>query len=249
MASCVPNLVSNQRVYCNLLIIRADSGLNGPESAARFKGQRQDHESDIAGGQMCPPHILLCQLPFLAVELSRLELVVLADILAQLSSSADSSSAGTRAHDDFTEASGPTASGVIEVLVEARGATIVLHEAVEFAEDPGPHSYVLNLGNASLHLGGDWKSDQQHPAPMVTVSSADACVHETLRSPHDGASPFLQGNIMPLLFQSGEDASSVYPVVEDLRGLGFVSATKTPQVLVDGTKSLLTAYIQYSLAT
>lgn len=174
---------------------------------------------------MLPPHILLCELPCLAVELSRLELVVLADILVGLSSPADSASADAGAHDDLDKAGGLVAPSVLEVLVEARGATIVLHEAAEFAEDPGPHSYVLNLGTACLHLGGDGKSDEQHPAPMVTVSSADACVHETLRSPHDDGSRLLQGNIAPLLFRAGEDASSAYPTVEDLRGLGFVSTT------------------------
>lgn len=198
--------------------------MNGAESAASFKGQRRDHESDIAGGKIHPPHVLLCDLPRLAVELSRLELVVLADLVAGLSGPTKPVPADAVAFDDLAEADGRAAPTVLEVLVEARGATIVLHEAAAFAEDPGPHSYVLNLGKACLHLGGDGKSDEQHSAPMVTVSSADACVHETLRSAHGGGSRVVRGQFTPLLFRGGADGSAVYPLVEDLPGYGFVSA-------------------------
>lgn len=171
---------------------------------------------------MHPPHVLLCDLPRLAVELSRLELVVLADLVAGLSGPAESVPTNARTHDKLAEADGSTAPAALEVIVEARGATIVLHEAAAFAEDPGPHSYVLNLGKACLHLGGDGTSDEHHSAPLVTVSSADACVHETLRGSHNG-SLAARDQFMPLMFRSGGDGSAIYPLMEDLPRLGFVS--------------------------
>lgn len=172
---------------------------------------------------MSPPHVLLCDLPRLAVELSRLELVVLADLVAGLSGPAEPEPTCARTQDNFAEADGSTSPAALEVVVEAHGATIVLHEAAAFAEDPGSHSYVLNLGKARLHLGGDEISDEHHSAPLVTVSSADACVHETLRSSPDG-SVSARDQFMPLLFRSGGDGSAIYPLMEDLPRLGFVSA-------------------------
>lgn len=206
----------------------ADSGLNESTPPVTFGGHRQNVASDVARGNMSTPHVLFCCLPRLAVELSRLELVVLADILGTISPPSDSCSAVDSAGvpDNFGGEKVAAGHTAFEVLVEAHGATIVLHEAVAFAEDPGPHSYVLNLGSACLHLDGEAKSDRQHPTPMLTVSSGDVCVHEILRSSGDSRSRLPHGTFAgPLLFHDGKDTSLRCPSMEDLPGLGFVSAT------------------------
>lgn len=167
------------------------------------------------------PRVLLCVLPRLAVELSRLELVVLADVLAGVSPRRDHE-AGASSEDCPSYADG--ASKSLEVVVEARGATIVLHEAAEFAEDPGPHSFVLNLGSACLHVGGSDKPVEGSPAPLMTVSAGDLCVHETLRCPLSRRPRTSGGGRVdgPLLFFPGKRFSAC-PMVEDLPALGFVS--------------------------
>lgn len=196
-----------------------DSGLGEVPPPVGF-GDEQGGESGVIEEDSSSHQVLLCALPRVAVELSRLELVVLADILAGLSSPPDDS------RDDVTNSdkapSRPPAA--LEVLIEARGATIVLHEAAAFAEEPGPHSYVLNLGSACLHLGGSNKSVQGRPQPFVTVSSGDACVHETLRrSANDGSKlSGLERIAGPLLFLPGKEVL-VYLAIEDLPKIGFVS--------------------------
>lgn len=169
---------------------------------------------------------LLCELPCVAVELSRLEVVVLADILSGLSTPTESVS-DARCESPCSSDGGNAASspGRIEVHIEARGATIVLHEAMAFAEEPGPYSFVLNLGDACLHIGGGAGLDQQHhPAPMVTVSSGDIDLHETLRSCGHARPHFPRGQFTgPLLFPSQGDGSSRHSCMEDLPGFGFVS--------------------------
>lgn len=122
---------------------------------------------------------------------------------------------------------GTSLSTTLEVLVEVRGATIVLHEATEFAEDPGPHSFVLNLGSASLYLGGSDKA-VEGPAPLVTVSSGDVCVYESLRQPRDRSDSRREGVITgPLLFPP-ERGVTTYPSPEDLELLDFVSGSRPP---------------------
>lgn len=178
--------------------------------------------------------MILCDLPRLALELSRLELVVLVDILGALSPPTDSPPARSAPlHVDKRSSS-------LVVLVEARGATVVLHEAAAFAEEPGPHSYVLNLGSASLRLGGgDEASVEGHPAPLVTVSSGDACVHEIVRHSVDDGDRTIpsrrgQGDtnrkIAPLLFLPGHTVS-IYPSTEDLASIGFVSISSSISVM------------------
>ena len=172
------------------------------------------------------PRILFFVLPRLAVELSRLELVVLADVLAGFSPRPDGVADASSSRDHVSDApdADATPPHSLEVVVEARGATVVLHEAAAFAEDPGPHSFVLNLGGACLHVGGSEKSIEGNPAPLVTVSSGDVCVHETLRCSQSGRRSTAEGQRMdgPLLFLPGKRMSA-YPMVEDLSPLGFVS--------------------------
>lgn len=200
-----------------------DSGLGEGPPTASFRGERSSQEANTA--EAASSSMVLCDLPRLALELSRLELVVLVDILAALSPPARSAPLDVDKQ-----------SSSLEVLVEARGASVVLHEAAAFAEEPGPHSYVLNLGSASLQLGGvqlggGEESVEGHPAPLVTVSSGDACVHEILRpSVGDGRTiPSRRGQdgtnrkIAPLLFLPGHTVS-IYPSTEDLASIGFVSS-------------------------
>ncbi|CAM9161574.1 unnamed protein product, partial [Hapterophycus canaliculatus] len=124
-------------------------------------------------------------------------------------------------HVQTSTAKGPP----VEVVVEARGATIVLHEAAAFAEDPGPHSFVLNLGNACVQVGGGSdKSVEGSSAPLVTVSAGDVCVHETLRCPQGDRFGASVGGLAvngPLLFLPRKDVSTRL-AVEDLQTFGFV---------------------------
>lgn len=199
-----------------------DSGLGEVRPPVSFCRGRQGDGSGTSEGQTSSPPVLLCDLPRLVVELSRLELVVLADILAGLFAPSEDMAVGGSSSDN---AQADVASpNPLEVLVEARGATIVLHEAAAFAEDPGPHSYVLNLGGACLHLGGSERTVEGRPSPLVTVSSGDTCVHETLRrSVDDRSSASGRRRIAePLLFLPYRDVSTC-PSVEDLPILGFVS--------------------------
>lgn len=220
-------LVQPPRVPLALVSISSVDGSLGevPSTASYGRGRHGD-EVDSTDGHSSSHKILLCHLPRLGVELSRLELVVLADILAGLSPTPTDASVCVPLAGDpqclHQENEAPT--GALEVLVEARGATIVLHEAAAFAEDPGPHSYVLNLGNACLHLGGSEICVDGHAAPMVTVSSGDVCVHETLRRPREERSsvPGRRQITEPLIFLPGRNVSA-YPSVEDLSTLGLVS--------------------------
>lgn len=198
----------------------ADSCSNDvPSPGSVSAGQNDD--CGVSEGGESSSRILLCVLPRLAVEVSRLELVLLADLLAGFATAfggvANVESAKDRPH------AGVTSSHSLEVMMEARGATVVLHEAAAFAEDPGPHTFVLNLGDASLHVGGREKSIEGNPTPLVTVSAGDVCVHETLRCSH-GQSCTSAGERVngPLLFYPGK-CMSAYPMVEDLQALGFVS--------------------------
>lgn len=190
-----------------------DSGLEDVPPPGSVGGGLQSDDCGVSEGGESSPRILLCVLPRLAVEVSRLELVVLADILA-----------GFATPSDGVANAGATPSHSLEVVVEARGATVVLHEAAAFAEDPGPHSFVLNLGGACLHVGGSEKSIEGNPAPLVTVSAGDVCVHETLRCSLGGDLSTSTGGRLdgPLLFFPGK-CMSAYPMVEDLPALGFVS--------------------------
>ncbi len=202
-----------------------DSGLEDVPPPGSFGGRLSGDGCGVAEGGDHSPRVLLCVLPRLAVELSRLELVVLADVLAGFSPRPDSEPNTASPKDCPSHANGPSAS--LEVIVEARGATVVLHEAAAFAEDPGPHSFVLNLGSACLHVGGNDKPVEGSPAPLVTVSAGDVCVHETLRCSLSGRS-HAQGKRVegPLLFFPGNGLSD-FPMVEDLPALGFVSVSAT----------------------
>lgn len=201
--------------------------------AGGFGGGLQSDDCALAEGKESSPRILLCVLPRLAVELSRLELVVLADILASFAAPSKGAPSASPPPDHAEPSSAPVAP--VEVVVEARGATVVLHEAAAFAEDPGPHSFVLNLGNACIHVGGGSDSSLEgNSAPLVTVSAGDVCVHETLRCSRDdrlgtsGGGPAVNG---PLLFLPKRDMSA-HLAVEDLPTFGFVS------VLVDCVSEL-----------
>ncbi|CBN78544.1 ATG2 Autophagy-related protein homolog [Ectocarpus siliculosus] len=196
-----------------------ESGLDDHPPSGRFSEGLQDGDCHAPEGGESPTRILLCVLPRLAVELSRLEVVVLADILGGFAPRSEGA-AGASPVEDVGAA--PVHS--LEVVVEARGATVVLHEAAAFAEDPGPHSFVLSLGDACLRTGGgSEKSIDGSPAPLVTVLAGDVCVHENLRcSPGDRSSMSGEGRLNgPLLFLPGRDESA-YPMVEDLPTLGFV---------------------------
>lgn len=206
-----------------------ESGLGEGPPTASFRGERPSQQANATEAKRASSSMVLCDLPRLALELSRLELVVLVDILAALSPPAGSPSSAKSAPLHVVKRdSAPSSS--LEVLVEARGASVVLHEATAFAEEPGPHSYVINLGSASLQLGGGEESDEGHPAPLVTVSSGDACVHEILRRSldDDRLTPSRRGQdrknrkIAPLLFLPGQTVS-IYPSTEDLASIGFVS--------------------------
>lgn len=203
-----------------------ESSLGEVPPTVSYGRGRHGNDLDMTEGRTSSHQILLCDLPRLGVELSRLELVVLADILAGLAPPTADASAGVPLSGDSQrlKEADEAPTGALEVLVEARGATVVLHEAAAFAEDPGPHSYVLNLGNACLHIGGSSSAFDGHASPMVTVSSGDVCVHETLRRPRDERSrvPGRRQITEPLLFLAGSNMSA-YPSVEDLSMLGFVS--------------------------
>lgn len=206
-----------------------DSGLADVPPPVRFGGGLQCGDTGAIDGQESSPHVLLCDLPCLTVELSRLELVVLADILAGFAPPPDEMPVVGSAADSSEAADAPLPVA-LEVLVEASGATIVLHEATAFAEDPGPHSFVLNLGSACLHLGKRDNSIQGCPAPLVTISSGDLCVHETLRRcfddcGHGGERGRVTG---PLLFLPGKSLSA-HPSMDDLPTLGFVSVSAVPK--------------------
>lgn len=200
-----------------------DSGLGDVPPPVRFGGGLQCGDTGATDGQESSPHVLLCDLPCLTVELSRLELVVLADILAGFAPPPDETPV-VGFSEDSSEATDAALPSELEVLVEASGATIVLHEAAAFAEDPGPHSFVLNLGSACLHLGRRDNSVQGCPAPLVTISSGDLCVHETLRRCLDGCRDGGgRGRITgPVLFLPGRSLSA-HPSMDDLPTLGFVS--------------------------
>ncbi|CAM9374638.1 unnamed protein product [Scytosiphon promiscuus] len=201
-----------------------DSDLDDVPPAGSFGAGLQSDDCVLTEGEESSPRTLLCVLPRLAVELSRLELVVLADILTAFAAPAQDAPSATPPQDHAHPGTAP--GSPVEVVVEARGATVVLHEAAAFAEDPGPHSFVLNLGNACIHVGGGSsdKTLEGNSAPLVTVSAGDVCVHETLRFSRDdrfGASaggPVVSG---PLLFLPGRDGS-VHPTAEDLPAFGFV---------------------------
>lgn len=212
--------------------VSVESGLDDPPPSGRFGEGLQDGDCDAPEGGESSTRILLCVLPRLAVELSRLEVVVLADILGGFVPRSEGAAGASPAKD---VGAAPVPS--LEVVVEARGATVVLHEAAAFAEDPGPHSFVLSLGDACLRTGGgSEKSIDGSPAPLVTVLAGDVCVHENLRcSPEDRSSMSGEGRLSgPLLFLPGRDESA-YPMVEDLPTLGFVSAFFLPIV---GTEDL-----------
>lgn len=192
--------------------------------AGSFGGGLQGDDSLVAEGEESSPRILLCVLPRLAVELSRLELVVLADLLAAFAAPPQGVPPPNPPLDHTQTCTAPAPP--VEVVVEARGATIVLHEAAAFAEDPGPHSFVLNVGNACIQVGGGSdKSLEGCSAPLVTVSAGDVCVHETLRCSRDvrfGTSGGRLAANKPLLLLPRRDASA-HPTVEDLQALGYVS--------------------------
>lgn len=201
-----------------------ENGLNESGSSTNIEGQKHGAESD-SGKNQPDSNVLLCVLPRLNLELSRLEVVVLADMLQGLLQRPDPVSADEhKTLDDLDSGTEVSASTSVEVLVEARGATFVLHEAAAYAEDPGPHSFILNLGDACLRLGGNGISDaKEKPAPLFSLSSGDVCLHETLRISRDGRSRFPHGQLTaPVLFRPG-DASYLCPSVEDIPGLGFVS--------------------------
>lgn len=206
---------------------------NGPDEASSPRGfQRDKQDQGPAAGEDLPSgNAILLEIPRLAVELSRLEVVVLADILSGLSTPPGNTPARNQGTmplplEDEEKLARPSTT---EVLVETQGATIVLHEAGAYAEDPGPHSFVLNLGNARLHFGGNTKPGQEEQsAPMVAVSSGDLSLHETLRASRDGRSQFPLGQLAgPVLFRPGQDGSSSHPLMEELPALGFVSGTRT----------------------
>lgn len=206
-----------------------DSGLGDVPPPVGFDGGRRREECGFTEVQRSSPYILLFDLPRLTVELSRLELVVLADILAGFAQPSDNAALGGSSKDyPQPDVSPPTP---LEVVVDVCGATIVLHEAAAFAEDPGPHSFFLNLGNASVHLGGSETSVEGSPAPLVTVSSGDVGVHETLRRSLDDGSGLSGGGRItgPLLFLPGQSVSA-YPSLEDLPALGFVSGNGPPTI-------------------
>ena len=209
-----------------------DSGLEDVPPSGSFGGGLPSDGCGAVEGVESSPRILFFVLPRLTVELSRLELVVLADVLAGFAPRSDGV-ADTSSPTDHIPGAEATPSDSLEVVVEARGATVVLHEAAAFAEDPGPHSFVLNLGGACLHVGGSEKSIEGNPAPLVTVSAGDVCVHETLRCSqssrlHTSGGRRING---PILFLPGKSVSA-YPMVEDLPPLGFVSASASSVVLV-----------------
>lgn len=202
-----------------------DSGLEDVPPSGSFGGGLASDGCGAAEGVESSPRILFCVLPRLAVELSRLELVVLADVLAGFAPRSDGVADTSSPRDNLSDADAAISLS-FEVVVEARGATVVLHEAAAFAEDPGPHSFVLNLGGACLHVGGSDKSIEGSPAPLVTVSAGDVCVHETLRCSQSGRLRTSGGQRIdgPLLFFPGKSMSA-YPMVEDLPALGFVSVS------------------------
>lgn len=200
------------------------SGLEDVPSPGSVGAGLQSNTRGVSEGGESSPRSLLCVLPRLAVELSRLELVVLADMLAGFASTSDGVANAESPKDPRHADSTPSRS--FELVVEARGATIVLHEAAAFAEDPGPHTFVLNLGGACLHVGGREKSIDGNLAPLVTVSARDVCVHETLRCSLGGHLCTSVGERLngPLLFFPGQRISAC-PVVEELPALGFVSTS------------------------
>lgn len=227
----VPTMI----LFANSLLHRTSvgSGLEGVPPPGSFGGGLPSDGFGATEGVESPPRILLCVLPRLAVEMSRLELVVLADILAGFASRPDGGADTHCPRDKIADADADaTPPHSLEVVVEARGATIVLHEEAAFAEDPGPHSFVLNLGGACLHVGGSEKSIEGSPAPLVTVSAGDVCVHETLRCSQSDHLRTSRGRRIdgPLLFFPGKGMST-YPMVEDLQPLGFVSTASSVVLL------------------
>lgn len=217
-------LTLTSRLFCTSV----GCGLGDVPPSGSFGGGLPSDGCGAAEGVEPSAHIVFFVLPRLAVELSRLELVVLADVLAGFASRSDgvADTSSTRDHLPDAPDADATPSHSLEVVVEARGATVVLHEAAAFAEDPGPYSFVLNLGGACLHVGGSEKSIEGNPAPLVTVSAGDVCVHETLRCSQNGRLRTPEGRRIsgPLLFFPGTSLSA-YPMVEDLPPLGFVSAS------------------------
>lgn len=216
-----------------------DNGLGDVPPPVRFGGGLQRGDTGAIDGKESSPKVLLCDLPCLTVELSRLELVVLADMLAGFAPPPNEMPVVSSAADSSEAADAPLPIA-LEVLVEASGATIVLHEAAAFAEDPGPHSFVLNLGSACLHLGRRDNSIQGCPAPLVTISSGDLCVHETLRRCLDGCGDEGgRGRITgPLLFLPGRSMSA-HPSMDDLPILGFVSVSSALKCFQNTCKVLI----------
>lgn len=202
-----------------------DGGLEDVPPSGSFGAGLPSDGGVAPEGAESSPRILLFVLPRLAVELSRLELVVLADVLAGFGPRSDGVADVSSPRVDLPDAD-PALPHSLEVVVEARGATVVLHEAAAFAEDPGPHSFVLNLGGACLHVGGSDQSIEGCPAPLVTVSAGDICVYETLRCSRSGRLSTPGGRRIngPLLFFPGKGMSAS-PMVEELPPLGFVSVT------------------------
>lgn len=199
-----------------------DSGLEDVPPAGSVGAGLQSDNCDLSEGDESSPRILLCVLPRLAVEVSRLELVVLADMLGGFTTASDDvANVGPPKGHTHTDV---TPSHSLEVVVEARGATVVLHEAAAFAEDPGPHSFVLNLGGACLRVADREKLTEGNATPIVTMSAGDICVHETLRCSLGGHSCSSAGERVngPLLFFPGK-CISAHPMVQDLSALGFVS--------------------------
>lgn len=221
----VPIVIRSAYSHCLDLCTSVDSGLEDVPPSGSFGGGLPSDGCGTAEGVESSPRILFFVLPRLAVELSRLELVVLADVLAGFAPRSDDVADMSSPRDHIPDANA-TPSHSLEVVVEARGATVVLHEAAAFAEDPGPHSFVLHLGGACLHVGGSEKSIEGNLAPLVTVSAGDICVHETLRCSQSDCSSTSGGRRIngPLLFFPGK-GTSTYPMVEDLPQLGFVSVS------------------------
>lgn len=180
------------------------------------------------------------------MELSRLELVVLADMLVGLSVGTDAGSAdvSTASTAGDSDESASERSCAVEMLVEAHAATVVLHEAVAFAENPGPHSFVLNMSSTRLHLGGGRRLMEGQPDPMINMSAGDLCVHETLREPRDDSkSSSPEWGFGPMLFARTGDEIPNYPAAEDLAHMGFVSTVACARTCI------ACGYLPYTVGT
>ncbi|CAM9138705.1 unnamed protein product, partial [Choristocarpus tenellus] len=212
-----------------------DNGLGGmgPSDGGSEERLRGDLAEDSEGGEKPSSSMLWIVLPSLAVELSRLEYVVLVDLISAIMTPPNCTirdKPGSVYPVGDTHDTDPDPSQPLEVLVEADGATLVLHEAKAFAESPGPYSFVLNLCGARVHLtgGGNGVGEDNGVVngvvngPSVTLSSRDLSLHEALLC-ENGSYTERKGPIMtPIMFSGGEETMLRYHTRMDLTEIGYI---------------------------